>query len=132
MDYGTRIRTAMNSMRKILDVAKAQNRDLSTSEQDSFDGLDRDIQNWRSMHERENKIGSINDDLMRPVPGQTPYAPIGGTSGAKDFGNFCGDLAKLMRGDNVDNYNQFQNAATGMSQSVQSDGGFAVSTEFSN
>jgi HK97 family phage major capsid protein len=128
----------MNKMQALMDKAKVEKRDLTEDEQTVFDGLEKDITNWKAAAAREAKIQNIRNDL-NAQPAQAPVIDIKpqGRKPWNTFGEFlmavknAYDPSRAVIDDRLipDRVNGPQNS-TGMSVAVSSDGGFMVQQTF--
>lgn len=141
MNFAELIRDAMNKMQALMDKAKTEKRDLTDEEQTVFDGLEKDIKNWKSAAEREKKVQDIRDDLGKAVTPNPVNNDVRVTPSARkpwnSFGEFlmavknAYDPSRAVIDDRLvpDRVGGPQNS-TGMSVAVSSDGGFMVQQTF--
>lgn len=136
MNFKQLLKAKMDEQNGILNKALTENRALTEEEQAQIDKLEAEIKNLEKSIELQNKLDKRNEENNTPVNEPLYAEPKNTDQGIRVFKNF-GEQLKAVRNaanGNVDDRlvrlnNEFKNA-TGMSEGVGADGGFAVQTDF--
>lgn len=135
--YAGLIKDAVTKMEKLLETAKVENRVLTDEETTVFNELDKSIKDWEKQIELENKIQGVKDKLSQPVNAVEPKVTVK-SMGQKPWnskGEFFNAVIKAGMGNgSFDSrlVNIPQNAASGLSVGVGSEGGFFVGADIEN
>lgn len=125
----------MKEQQALLDAAVAENRGMNEDEQTKFNALQAEIKNLidtaKAAKELADQQAALNKPVNQPVYAN-PKQPET-NAGFPSFGEQMMAIYKAGKPENVGQIDQrlFVNAASGLSESVPSDGGFLVQQEFS-
>lgn len=127
-------------MRVLIDVSRKENRGMNGEETKKFDALDGEIIELIKAEEREAKVAGL-EAKARPAPAkQDVVEPTTGKLATKEkkeakpfesFGEFLQSVrSSAVEGNSVDSRLLEIRAATGLGESIPSDGGYLVQKDF--
>lgn len=132
MDYRKLIKDAQEANKGLLNTAKAENRLFTDDEQKTFDENITNISKYQKAIENEESFKVVENDL-NVVVDRVPV-DVKVTKDEPVFKNFTEQLADIKNfaetGVASEKLKKIQNAASGMSAGVGSDGGFAIQDDF--
>jgi HK97 family phage major capsid protein len=132
MNYSELIRNKIQSMEDLIVKAKAENRVLNDAEKSLYEDYKKEIEALEASANAEKDLETRKNELKKVV--NTPVYAEPRNANAKKWKNL-GEFLKTVHqayspGGQIDNRLMVENAATGMSSSVASDGGFAIDEQF--
>ena len=131
MDYKKLLKAKSDAQSELFKKALAENRALTPEEQTQFDALETEIKNLEATIEAQKKVEER--ELLAKTPSDEPLYAAANTHKPlwSHFGEFLFAVrrAAIPDGPIVDKRLIIQNAASGASEEVLSDGGFLVEKE---
>lgn len=149
MDYALLLKNTLAAMKAMLDTAKAAGRGFTDEEEKMFkaheverDSYQAKIDEKNLQNKREADLLALEAQMQAPanaIPRQTvEVREVNSEKGLRLFKNFGEQLSAIknqtvygIRDERLNRLdNEFKNAAQGMNESVPSEGGFAIQTDF--
>lgn len=133
MDWLKIIEAAQAKQEALINTLKNENRAFSDEEKTNFDAWQKEIEDSTAMIEAENKLADTQNKMSAPVNTPTPNIEVGETRTApfKNFGEQLKAIKSAAKNPmNADERLHALNAASGASEGIDEDGGFAVQTDF--
>jgi HK97 family phage major capsid protein len=134
MNYAELIKQKLASMEELLNKAKTENRVLNDAEKSLYEDFKKEITNLEASASAEADLNARKDELKKTVTKPIVAIHAEANTHAPKWKNL-GEFLKCVHGayapgGQIDNRLMVENAATGMSSSVASDGGFAIDEQF--
>ena len=139
MEYRKKIKTLKDEGNSLLNKAEQEKRELSAEEQARFEAIDREIDAVEARMDSYVKINRIPEEELRtfephrPEPedrGAAARMPFG--EGIRGFGEQLMAVANHYMGRGTDPRLLEVRAATGLNESIPSEGGFLLQQDFSS
>lgn len=132
MNYAELIKAKLKAMEDLIGKAKTENRVLNDAEQSLFEDYKKEVEGLEKSANAEADLEARKSELRNSVT--TPIIHAEANTHAprwKNMGEFLKSVhSAYSPGGQIDNRLRVDNAATGMSSSVASDGGFAIDEQF--
>jgi HK97 family phage major capsid protein len=137
MEFKKMLKAKMEEQNQILNTALTENRGLTEDEQKKIDNLEVEILSLEKSIEMQNKIDARNLENKKPVNEPLAAQPRNADDkGIRVFKNLAEQLSAVKNATNgivderLNRLNKEFKNASGMSEGVGTDGGFAVQTDF--
>lgn len=132
MNYAELIKNKLSAMEDLLNKAKNEGRTLNDAEKSLYEDFKKEIENLEASANAEKDLENRKNELKKSVTTPLHAEPKDHTRKKwNNFGEFLkGVYNAYAPGGQIDNRLTIENAATGMSLGVASDGGFAVDEQF--
>lgn len=118
--------------RVILDKAMEEKRDLNETEQKKYDEIMTDVESRKNTIEREERQLELEKDMDKPIIEPIHNKPEPEVRGFKSLGEQLMSVIEASKaGGKVDQRLLETRTASGLSETVPSEGGFLVQTDFS-